>query len=121
MLGNLYGGLTGKKGDDFNNEENLHNKPFIPFTNIFNNIYISGDQFQLVNIEDGENQNRVFKNDLLFLMSSESYEDLGKCSAMSEDCDELYLNSFCKGFRINTSKVNPYFLNYQLLGNIHEW
>jgi len=120
MVGDLYGGLTGKKGSDFNDEDNSSNKPFIPFTNIFNNTYISKDYFQYVNVEENENQNRVLKNDLFFLMSSESYEDLGKCSILLEDVDELYLNSFCKGYRIKDSKVYPLFLNYQLLGSLHK-
>ena len=120
MVGDLYGGLTGKKGSDFNDEDNSSNKPFVPFTNIFNNTYISKDHFQYVNVEENENQNRVLKNDLFFLMSSESYEDLGKCSILLEDVDELYLNSFCKGYRIKDSKVYPLFLNYQLLGSLHK-
>ena len=120
MVGDLYGGLTGKKGSDFNDEDNPSNKPFVPFTNIFNNTYISKDHFQYVNVEENENQNRVLKNDLFFLMSSESYEDLGKCSILLEDVEELYLNSFCKGFRIKDSKVYPLFLNYQLLGSLHK-
>jgi type I restriction enzyme S subunit len=120
MVGNLYGGLSGKKGDDFNREENLFNKPFVPFTNIFNNTYISKDHFQYVNVEEGENQNRVLKNDLFFLMSSESYEDLGKSSILLDDVEELYLNSFCKGFRIKDDRVYPLFLNYQLLGGLHK-
>jgi len=120
MVGDLYGGLTGKKGSDFNDEDNPSNKPFVPFTNIFNNTYISKDHFQYVNVEENENQNRVLKNDLFFLMSSESYEDLGKSSILLEDVEELYLNSFCKGFRIKDSKVYPLFLNYQLLGSLHK-
>lgn len=120
MVGDLYGGLSGKKGDDFNNEDNPSNKPFVPFTNIFNNTYISNDHFQYVNIEEGENQNRVLKNDLFFLMSSESYEDLGKSSILLEDVEELYLNSFCKGYRIKDKRVYPLFLNYQLLGSLHK-
>jgi len=119
VVGELYGGLTGKKGDDFNNE-NPSNKPFVPFTNIFNNTYISKDHFQYVTIKEGERQNRVQKNDLFFLMSSESYEDLGKSSILLEDVEELYLNSFCKGYRIKDNSVFPLFLNYQLLGSLHK-
>ena len=118
-IGNLYGGLTGKSGKDFNNEDNPYNKPFIPFTNIFNNVYISSNHFQYVNIKPDERQNRVIKNDLFFLMSSEGYEDLGKSSILISEIDELYLNSFCKGYRVNTDDVNPLFVNYQLLGNTH--
>ena len=120
FVGDLYGGLTGKKGDDFNNDENPKNKPFVPFTNIFNNTYISKNHFQYVNIEEGEKQNRVLSNDIFFLMSSETYEDLGKCSILLDDVDELYLNSFCKGYRIKDKRVFPLFLNYQLLGSLHK-
>ena len=116
-IGNLYGGLTGKSGKDFNDEDNPHNKPFIPFTNIFNNVYISDKHYQYVNVEPDERQNRVRENDLFFLMSSEGYDDLGKSSILISEIDELYLNSFCKGFRINSGKVDPLFINYQLLGD----
>ena len=120
MVGELYGGLTGKSGNDFRSEDNPMNKPFIPFTNISNNTYISKDHFQYVVVGNDENQNRVLKNDLFFLMSSESYEDLGKSSILLDDIEELYLNSFCKGYRIKDSRVYPLFLNYQLLGSLHK-
>lgn len=118
-LGNLYGGLTGKSGVDFNNDENPKNKPYIPYTNIFNNTYISKDHYHYVSIDDGENQNRVKKYDLFFLMSSETHKDLGKSCILIDDVDELYLNSFCKGFRINDKDIQPLFLNYQILGHLH--
>jgi len=118
--GFLFGGLTGKSGDDFRDEGNPSNRPFIPFTNIFRNTYISPDNFGMVVINDGENQNRVQKNDLFFLMSSEDYEDLGKTSILIHDYDELYLNSFCKGLRITNEDVYPLFLNYQLSGYTHK-
>jgi type I restriction enzyme S subunit len=118
-LGNLFGGLTGKSGVDFNNDENHKNKPYIPYTNIFNNTYISKDHFHYVSIDDGENQNRVKKFDLFFLMSSETHKDLGKSCILIDDVEELYLNSFCKGFRIKDKNIQPLFLNYQILGHLH--
>jgi type I restriction enzyme S subunit len=118
-LGNLYGGLTGKSGGDFNNDENPKNKPYIPYTNIFNNTYISKDHFHFVSIDDGESQNRVKKYDMFFLMSSETHKDLGKSCILIDDVDELYLNSFCKGYRINNKDIQPLFLNYQILGHLH--
>ena len=118
-IGKIYGGLSGKSGDDFRSDNNPNNKPFIPFTNIFNNTYISKNHFQNVVVEENENQNRVEKFDLFFLMSSEEYDDLGKSSILIEDVNELYLNSFCKGFRIIRKDIYPLFLNYQLLGDIH--
>ena len=119
-LGELYGGLTGKSGDDFRSEDNPNNKPYIPYTNISNNTYISKNHFHQVVVNEDENQNRVEKYDLFFLMSSETYEDLGKPCILIDDVDELYLNSFCKGFRITQKDIFPLFLNYQLLGDIHK-
>ena len=119
FLGTVYGGLTGKKGDDFGDEDNPKNKQYIPYTNIFNNILISKDHFDFVIFEKDEKQNLVKKNDLLVLMSSENYEDLGKTSILLDDCDELYLNSFCKGFRTTNENMNPIFINYQLQGHLH--
>ena len=119
-IGILYGGLTGKSGDDFRSDNHPLNKSFIPFTNISNNTYISKTHFQYVVIGDNENQNRVEKFDLFFLMSSEDYGDLGKSSILIEDVGELYLNSFCKGFRVKRDDVFPLFLNYQLLGDTHK-
>ena len=37
-LGYLYSGLTGKAGEDFAIEDPAQGKPFVPFTNIFNNF-----------------------------------------------------------------------------------
>lgn len=119
FLGTVYGGLTGKKGDDFGDEGNPKNKSYIPYTNIFNNFFISKDHFDFVILEEDEKQNLVKKNDLLILMSSENYEDLGKTSILVDDCDELYLNSFCKGFRTTNENMNPVFINYQLQGHLH--
>jgi type I restriction enzyme S subunit len=117
-VGNLYGGLTGKSGEDFKNDENPKNKPFIPYTNIYNNTYISKNHFHFVSIDDDENQNKVQKFDLFFLMSSETFQDLGKSCILIDDVEELYLNSFCKGFRVNRKDVSPLFLNYQLSSQI---
>ena len=118
--GKLFGGLTGKSGDDFKQEDNPNNKPYIPYTNIFRNTYISKKHVDYVVIGDDENQNRVKKFDIFFLMSSETYQDLGKPCILIEDVEELYLNSFCKGFRVSRDDVSPLFLNYQLLGDIHK-
>jgi type I restriction enzyme S subunit len=117
-LGEFFGGLSGKSGDDFKQDDNPKNRPYIPYTNILRNTYISKGHFDYVVMEEGEVQNRVQKYDMFFLMSSETHEDLGKSSILIEEVGELYLNSFCKGFRINRNTVFPLFLNYQLLGQV---
>ena len=115
-VGYLYGGLTGKSGDDFKGEATSDTKPFIPFTNILNNVYIDPNQIKYVVISDGEKQNAVKQGDLLFLMSSEDYEGIGKAAVVNCDMGEVYLNSFCKGFRVTDKSVFAPFLCYQLLG-----
>src|SRR5690606_13124747 len=114
FLGYLYGGLSGKSATDFNQLTNEDNKYFIPFTNIANNFRIDPESLQTVIISENENQNKVQKGDLFFLMSSENYDDVGKTAVLIDDLEETYLNSFCKGFRITKEKIVPEFLNYQL-------
>ncbi len=112
--GTIYAGLNGKKGDDFSKEYKHGMIPFIPFTNIYNNMIIDDSQFQYVRILDNEAQNIVIENDLLFLMSSETIDDIGKCSLYKSNIKKLYLNSFCKGFRINKKDIDANFTNYLL-------
>lgn len=119
FLGYIYPGINGKKGDDFSKEATNGMKPFIPFTNICNNLKIENNQFQYVNVEAGENQNRVLKNDILFLMSSETLDDIAKNSIYLGSEQELYLNSFCKGFRITRNEVHPEFINYLLFSRTY--
>lgn len=108
FIGNIYAGINGKKGDDFSKEYSEGIKSFIPFTNICNNFKIDENQYQYVKIN--ENQNRVKKNDILFLMSSETLDDIAKNSIYLGDNTELYLNSFCKGFRISNQNINAEFI-----------
>jgi type I restriction enzyme S subunit len=112
FLGNIFPGISGKKGDDFSKEYSSGLKPFIPFTNICNNLKISNEHFQYVRVRKTETQNRIKKYDILFLMSSETFEDIAKSSIYLGNDEELYLNSFCKGFRISKNFMNPEFVNY---------
>lgn len=119
FLGKIYAGLNGKKGDDFSKEYSPGIKPYIPFTNICNNIKISDEQFHFVKVDEKETQTRVLKNDILFLMSSETLEDIAKCSIYLGNNNELYINSFCKGFRFFSAKINPEFINYLFLSSTY--
>lgn len=113
-VGYLYNGLSGKSGEHFNQEQNENSKHYIPFTNIANNKYIDLEDFRFVFMEKDEKQNRVRKNDLFFLMSSEGFADIGKSALILEEVKETYLNSFCKGFRIIKDTIFPGYLNYLL-------
>jgi len=110
--GYLYSGLSGKSGDDFDVTDDSEFAYYIPFTNIFNNIIIDLNNLSKVKTHKGESQNSVQCGDLLFLMSSEDYEGIGKAALLNDHIENLYLNSFCKGFRITDINLNPKYLNY---------
>jgi type I restriction enzyme S subunit len=118
-IGYIFSGLSGKSGDDFNQDNNENNRGFIPFTNIANNTYLDKNHLGKVVIKPTEKQNQVKKDDLFFLMSSEGYEDIGKSAVLKDEISETYLNSFCKGFRITKENISAYFLNYLLLSSTY--
>ena len=108
-IGQPYGGLSGKTKADFSNG-NAH---YVPFMNVMSNPITDTEYLDSVNINKGEIQNKILKGDLLFNGSSETPEELGFCSAVLEQIDNLYLNSFCFGFRIfNTKQYDSLFLAY---------
>jgi type I restriction enzyme S subunit len=71
-----------------------------------------------VKIESGEVQNLVQKGDLLFLMSSEDFDGVGKPAIMEEQVENLGLNSFCKGMRVTNSETNSKYLFYLLSSHL---
>ena len=104
--GSTYVGLSGKTKEDFG-----VGKPFIPYLNIFNNAIIKDGEFDLVNVNKGENQSLVKNGDLLFTTSSETPEEVGMCSVYDGNEKELYLNSFCFGFRPNNkNEISSHFI-----------
>jgi len=108
-IGKPYGGLSGKSKTDFEDGKFL----YIPFMNIMSNPIIDTSYVDYVNIGVNENQNKALKGDLFFNGSSETPEEVGMCSVLLEDIPNLYLNSFCFGFRLNKdSKENGLYLSY---------
>jgi type I restriction enzyme S subunit len=114
-IGFTYGGMSGKTKSDF--EDGVY--PYIPFLNILNNPVIDTNYFDYVNISPTERQNKAQKNDLFFNGSSETPEEVGMCSVLLEDIPDLYLNSFCFGFRQHeNSNANSLFLTYFFRSNV---
>ena len=95
-LGVTYGGLTGKRKADFG----MGTSKYITFLNVINNVQIDTRILEKVSLSESEYQNNVRKGDLLFNTSSETPEEVGMCSVLSEDLGDIYLNSFCFGFRV---------------------
>jgi type I restriction enzyme S subunit len=114
-IGVTYGGLSGKSKEDFVNGKN----PYIPFLNIMKNPIIDTDHLDYVNIGSSESQNKVIKGDLLFNGSSETPDEVGMCSVLNKDIPNLYLNSFCFGFRLNRElDTNALYLSYYFRSSV---
>ena len=112
-LGNTYSGLSGKNKDSFGNGESL----YIPFLNIMNNPVIDTKTLEKVCINSNESQNLCLKDDLFFNTSSETPEEVGMCATLQEEISNLYLNSFCFGYRLKQNiDVIPKFLVYLFRG-----
>ena len=109
-LGSFYGGLSGKSKEDFTDG----NAKFITYMNVFSNSSLKLDTNDTVRIGENEKQNTVHYGDILFTGSSETLDECGMTSVLTENTDEkLYLNSFCFGFRFFEPKLFiPDFLKY---------
>lgn len=108
-LGKPYGGLVGKSKFDFKDG----NCPYIPFMNVMSNPIIDTTYFDYVKINPTESQQKVQKGDLFFNGSSETPEEVGMCSVLLEDVPNLFLNSFCFGFRLfKEEKTEGLYLTY---------
>ena len=109
-IGITYSVLSGKSKEDFESG----NSKFVSFMSILKDK-IEIDKLPTVMINGNEKQNKVQKYDLFFNTSSETKEEVALCSTINEDVDNLYLNSFCFGYRINDLKlVNNEYLNIML-------
>jgi type I restriction enzyme S subunit len=110
-LGETYVGLSGKNKTHFGK-----GKPYITYMNVFSNSTINISTFSLVEIETNENQNQVKYGDILFTVSSETPHQAGMVAVLLDDSiEELYLNSFCFGYRLNDfSQLLPIFASFIL-------
>lgn len=99
-IGKTYNGLSGKTAEDFG-----EGKPYIPYKTIFNDSKINLQKVDYVQINSGEKQNRAKKGDIFFTTSSETPHEVGMSSVLLDDVEEIYLNSFCFGYRLNDFSV----------------
>ncbi|WP_434738183.1 restriction endonuclease subunit S [Phocaeicola plebeius] len=104
-LGEAYGGLSGKSGDDFGSGD-----PFITYMNVYQNTYISENDYELVQIVPDEKQNSVQYGDALFTLSSETPEEVGMGAVYLGKSQKLYLNSFCFGVHFHGNRVLPQYI-----------
>lgn len=109
-VGTTYNGLSGKTAADFGHGTSK----YVTFVNVIYNAVVNPTILDCVDVSPTERQNAVLKEDLLLNTSSETPEEVGMCSYMATSIPNLYLNSFCFGFRVNNKDVCPLFLSYLL-------
>ena len=109
-IGKTFTGLSGKTANDFGHGE----AKFLPYLNIFNNP-IADINF-LESIEIDSSQNKIQFGDVFFTTSSETPKEVGMSSIWLGNGDNIYLNSFCFGFRPSIN-IDPYYLGYYLRSN----
>ena len=105
--GTTYGGLSGKTKEDFGRG----NARFVPYTNVFDNPLTDTKRLETVEIDSS--QNKVAYGDTFFTVSSETPDEVGMSSVWLSDQDDVYLNSFCFGYR-QDSTFDPHYLAYML-------
>lgn len=106
-MGTTFTGLSGKTKEDFGHGE----AKFITYMNVFSNPV--ADLSMMESVEIDEKQNSVREGDVFFTTSSETPEEVGMSCVMPENANNIYLNSFCFGYR-PTVKFDLNYLAYVL-------
>ena len=106
-IGTTYSGLSGKTKDDFGHGQ----ASFITYMNVYSNPVSRCDMVEPIEIDN--RQNEVEIGDVFFTTSSETPEEVGMTSVLTEKRGTIYLNSFCFGFR-PFEKIDKYYLAYML-------
>src|SRR5581483_1658509 len=107
-IGETYNGLFSKAKEEFGT-----GKKYIQYKQIFDSSKIQTERCGLVNISIYEDQNKVQYGDIFFTISSETPQEIGMSSVLLDEVEEMYLNSFCFGYRPNSFEIlNPNFSRY---------
>lgn len=107
-VGYFYGGLNGKTKNDFVNG----NAKYITYMNIYSHPKLSIDIKDKVSVLPNEKQNTIEYCDILFTGSSETSDECGMSSVVTQHIKEpIYLNSFCFGYRFNSvDNIHPNYM-----------
>lgn len=106
-LGDTFSGLSGKTKEDFGHGAGR----FVTYMNVFSNALSDERMTEPVEIDVAQYQ--VKYGDVFFTTSSETPEEVGMSSVWTTHSENVYLNSFCFGFR-PTVKIDLFFLAYIL-------
>ena len=109
-LGTTFTGLSGKTKEDFGHG----NAKFITYMNVFKNTIAELELTKKVDVKDNERQSKVEYKDILFTTSSETPNEAGMSSIWLYKSENMYLNSFCFGFKVNYKDIEPIYLTRYL-------
>ena len=113
-IGETFNGLSGKNKDNFGK-----GKPYIQYKQIFDSSRVQLENCGLVEISKSENQNSVRYGDVFFTISSETSNEIGMSSVLLDKVSEVYLNSFCFGYRLLSFQIlHPLFSSYLFRSSI---
>ena len=106
-IGTTFSGLSGKSKEDFGHG----NAKFVTYMNVFSNPIASIEQCEKIEIDSKQSQ--VKYGDVFFTTSSETPEEVGMSSIWLGNQPNIYLNSFCFGYR-PTIELDRYYLGFML-------
>lgn len=106
-IGDTYTGLSGKTKEDFGYGKGK----YVTYMNVFANPVASLEQLDKIEID--KNQTEVTKGDVFFTTSSETPDEVGLSSVWTYDKRDVYLNSFCFGYRPKF-EIDSYYLAFLL-------
>jgi type I restriction enzyme S subunit len=106
-LGATFTGLSGKTKEDFGHGD----AEFVTYMNVFSNPIAASNSTE--NVEIDGRQSSAQYGDVFFTTSSETPEEVGMSSIWLENRANVYLNSFCFGYR-PAVKFDPYYLAFML-------
>lgn len=109
-VGRFYSGLSGKTAADFG-----EGRPFISYNSVFGSSRCSAAGQPLVRVDADERQNQVKQWDIILTGSSETPDEVAT-SSMYCDAAEVYLNSFCIGYRYDHSRLEPSYAEHFFRG-----
>ena len=106
-MGTTFSGLSGKTKKDFG----CGDAKFITYMNVYTNAISDIGMTEKVGIDN--KQHTVHYGDIMFTTSSETPEEVGMSSVWLGNEENIYLNSFCFGFR-PTEILNSHYMAYML-------
>lgn len=107
-LGEAYTGLTGKTKEDFKHGT----AKFVTYMNVYSNTISEIGELERIGVDP--RQNEVRYGDVFFTVSSETPQEVAMSSVWLFNVQNVYLNSFCFGYRFKDEPGSYYYWGYYI-------